>query len=278
MSDSDDTDILLLIPPNFFFNESNLNTSFDYNLFESKLQEKTITTSLCRSQNFESGEMDQSKCPDNSFEYRKFNTSPHAHLKSPNTSKLTEFPSSTPIDVYKSALENEKKVDSVEKYFSNISLKNKNAYPEPISIVEASRKVSPLSNLMRTPINRFQRYGEKQTEDDILKSLTSNRMSDWNTGVQRSTDKNDQLIDMNSIWQNEEEKMVSSILAKSTPIDNNLIKIGQLENIIESLRFQLNQYEAKHSETLKMEQTKNNALKHLHAANTRYNFTNLNTE
>lgn len=268
MSDSDDTDILLLIPPNFFFNESNLSTSLDYNLFESNLQEKTLTTSLCRSQQFQSSKMDSSNCHHSSFEYRKFpNHSSSAHFTSPSATRLTDFPSSTPIDVYKSMLGNEKKADEVEKYFSNISLRNKHSHSDPVSVIGSNRKISPSAAILRTPVDPFQNPGYIQ-EDDILKSLTSNRMSDWNAGIQKSADKNDKLIDMGTIWRHDGKRPHPSI-DKTFQNKDQQVQIEQLNNAIDSLRLQLKQSEAKYIEAFKMEQSKNDALKHLHAANVR---------
>lgn len=278
MSDSDDTDILLLIPPDFFVNESNFNASIDYNLFESKLQEKTLTTTLGLSQNSGTNRMDplnsslrsfhtpHSKCHHQSLEYRRFDrVSPVTQFTSPSAARFTDFPSSTPFGIQKSHSCDDRGIGEVDRHFGSLSLGNR---IEPI-VSDAIRKMSPSSNFPKSPADNFHRYTSKPTEDDILKSFSSNRMTDWSSGLQKSAEKNERLIDMTAVWAKEENKLNASTSNKVQQESDSQLIIKQLERTVENLQSQLRQCEAKYSDAQKMELSKNDALKHLHAANAR---------
>lgn len=280
MSDSDDTDILLLIPPDFFVNESKLNSSIDYNLFESKLQEKTLTTSLGCSRNSGTNKMDplnsslrsfhtpHSRCHHQSLEYRRFDrVSPVTQFTSPSAARFTDVPSSTPFGIHKSHSCDDRGIGEVDRHFSSVSLGNR---MEPMLLPDAIGNMNPSSHFPKSPAdNNLQRYSSKPTEDDILKSLTSNRMTDWNSGLLKSAEKSERLIDMTAMWGKEENKLNASASNKVQQESDSQLRIKQLERTVETLQSRLRQCEAKHSDAQKMEHSKNDALKHLHAANAR---------
>lgn len=311
MSDSDDTDILLLIPPDFFLTEAN--ASLNYDSFQSQLRERTCANASDRLifeqsvQHSVKHPMDPSKsyftptkprCEHQSFANRKYDRpSPHiaASFSSPyDSSKMYNLPSSTPYTASKSHLQYSsppKKHDSlvldrVDRYLGKCSIdesKRSGDTAVRTSLVERRSDVGTLAHdssatkkVIETPANHIQRYVPKSTEDDILNSLVSNKMSDWNSGLQKSMTQNDeQLISLASVWDDDERVKCDAVTTAATAaaatnvLQEQELRIRQCERTIQNLQSQLKQYQDKCSDAIKMDQTKNDALARLHETNSR---------
>lgn len=297
MSDSDDTDILLLIPPDFFFTESNLNKSLNYDLFESNLQVDSVSNIIDSSTN-NSKQMDPysnykptfltpktTKNFQEQFEYKKYETaspSMQTILHSPQSSgKCFDYKatSSTPINKpnseFKTLTLSPKNdgliLEEIDGFLEQCSIENaqKNAY-DATKMNTPSRATAvqrPENTSINSMPSNFKRYLPKSTEDDILNGLVGRKMTDWNSGLQKSQTQNDQLISLASVWNNDEHYSHS---VNYTALNEEQLRRRQCERSIQNLQIQLKQYEEKYSDAIKMDQTKNEALAKLHETNKRY--------
>lgn len=302
MSDSDDTDILLLIPPDFFLTEAN--ASINYESFQSQLKERTyanasdpltfdqsVQQSVQRSMDSSKSYFTptKSKCDQQSFAYRKYErNSPHnvtSFSSSYDTSKLYNLPSSTPYIAPRSQLQYSsppKKHDSLvldrfDRYLAKCSIdENKRASDPGLRTSEAAaaaRESGATRKVIDQPAQHIQRYAAKPTEEEILNSLVSNKMSDWNSGLQKSTTQHDeqQLISLAKVWDGDDRGKCAAATTSTTSnaLQEQELRIRQYERTIQNLQTQLKQYQDKCSDAIKMDQTKNEALARLHETNSR---------
>lgn len=309
MSDSDDTDILLLIPPDFFLTEAN--ASLNYNSFQSQLKERThanasdpltfehsvncpVKHSMDSSKSYFTPT--KSKCEQPSFAYRRYDRpSPHGStsFSTPyDSSKLYNLPSSTPYTVarpqqqYSSPPKKHDSLvlDGVDRYLRKCTIDQpKRTSDAEVRTTLTERRSNAgttahdstvASKVIEPSAQHIQRYASKPTEDDILNSLVSNKMSDWNAGLQKSMTQNDeQLISMASVWEDDErvkcDVVSSTAAAANNALQEQELRIRQYERTIQNLQTQLKQYQDKCSDAIKMDQTKNEALARLHETNSR---------
>lgn len=301
MSDSDDTDILLLIPPNFFLTEAN--ASLNYDSFQSQLKEKTFANAsdpLIYTHSVK-GSMDSSKsyftpskwrCEQSSYANRKYDQpNPQAaQMKSSPFAPTKLFPSSTPYVAPRPHLPYStppKKHDSlmlerVDRYLGECTIdENRRASDVQVrsSLVErrsiagaTENDSSGTKHMIETQGQHIQRYASKPTEDDILNSLVSNKMSDWNSGLQKSMTQNDEaLISLGSVWNGDDRGKCDAATTTTSNIafQEQELRIRHYERTIQNLQTQLKQYQDKCSDAIKMDQTKNEALARLHEDNSR---------
>lgn len=308
MSDSDDTDILLLIPPDFFLTEAN--ASLNYNSFQTQLKERTYANAsdpLISEQSVQQSvnrSMDtsksyytptKSKCEQHSYAYRKYDRpSPSvvtSLFSSPHDSSKY-LPSSTPYVASRSHLQYSsppKKHDSlvldgVDRYLRKCTIdETKRASDTEVrpTLVDRRSDVATMTHdssatkkVIEPSAQHIQRYAPKPTEDDILNSLVSNKMPDWNSGLQKSMMQNDEpLISLASVWDDDERAkcdVVSTTAAAATnALQEQELRIRHYERTIQNLQTQLKQYQDKCSDAIKMDQTKNEALTRLHETNSR---------
>lgn len=136
-----------------------------------------------------------------------------------------------------------------------------------------AHNLSATKKVNDAPAQHIQRYTSKPTEDDILNSLVSNKMSDWNSGLQKSMTQNDeQLISLAAVWDGDERGKSDAVATTTTTtnaIQEQELRIRQYERTIQNLQTQLKQYQDKCSDAIKMDQTKNEALARLHETNSR---------
>lgn len=298
MSDSDDTDILLLIPPNFFLTEAN--ASLNYDSFQSQLKEKNYTNasdpliydhSVKRSMDSSKSYFTptKSRCEQPSFAYRKYDQPCPQAAASFSSPATKSFPSSTPYLAPRTHLPYSsppKKHDSlmlerVDRYLGKCTIdENRRADDVQVrpSLVErrsdagaTQHDSSATKHMIETQAQHIQRYASKPTEDDILNSLVSNKMSDWNSGLQKSMTHNDEaLISLASVWNGDDRgKCDAAATTTNNAFQEQELRIRQYERTIQNLQTQLKQYQDKCSDAIKMDQTKNEALARLHEDNSR---------
>lgn len=302
MSDSDDTDILLLIPPNFFLTEAN--ASLNYDSFQSQLKEKThanasdpliynhsVKRSMDSSKSYFTPT--KSRCEQPSFAYRKYDQpcpQAAASFSSPSiASKL--FPSSTPYLAPRAHLSypsppkkhDPLMLDRVDRYLGKCTIEE-NRRPSAAEVRHSlderrsdaglpAHDTSATKHMIETPGQHIQRYASKPSEDDILNSLVSNKMSDWNSGLQKSMTQNDEgLISLASVWNGDDRGKCDAVTTTTTnnAFQEQELRIRQYERTIQNLQTQLKQYQDKCSDAIKMDQTKNEALARLHEDNSRW--------
>lgn len=273
MSDSDDTDFLLLIPPNFFIADPNLDDSLSYKLFESRLQiddmenysnDKSLTHRCCANTSFSTP---TSKAIVDQFSYQKY-VNPNGSFNScftPNTTnKCSERISPAKVNVPLWVNTCHPKSPPYEAHVAAAGgvLTEIDTYLEKCSINQASNGCDRLngSTLLSTP-----KHCDSRTRADIVHNLSAKKMSQWDAGIRKSMDQNDQLINMANVWDGREPS--SDLMAE---LEEEKLKRRQCERSIQSLQNQLRQCQSKYSDAIKMDQSKNEAMAKLHQTNSRY--------
>lgn len=255
MSDSDDTDILLLIPPNFFLTETNLNESPNYEMFRSNLEEQRPLKSAIR---LSPGHLDKS-----SSSLTNRNQSQCVHL-----SHSKDYSTTTPSCQLKYRPFNEPSPSSVnvsqlQRSFERLNCISSNdvinaMYDESEKLAAHRRSSSPLRRLGNTG---HELMGERAA------SLGSQKMSDWRTGSE-ATRNQDHLISLTNVWNNKNQDLKST-LNHSTELEEERLRRRQCERNIALLQSQLNQCQNKFTDVIKMDQAKNDTLTKLHNTNSR---------
>lgn len=204
-----------------------------------------------------------------------------------------DLPTSTPCVASRSTLHystSPKKHDShvldrVDRYLAKCSIDEKRVSDSEMRTSMGGGAI-PKKMVETSSAQQIQRYEPKPTEDDILNSLTSNKMSDWSTGLHKSMTKEDNpLINLASVWDgNERGKSEAATLTTTTKttmttdkLQEQELRIRQYERTIQNLQTQLKQYQNKCSDAIKMDQTKNEALARLHESNSRWVLMSENT-
>lgn len=271
MSDSDDTDFLLLIPPNFFITDPNLDDSLSYERFETHLHSADMDqysydkplTRKCHGNN--SFSTPSSKVAVDPFSYQKY-TNPNGSFNScytPNTTnRYSERTSPAKLAMPLSVDTFQPK--SPQPYGSRMDgsvLGEIDNYLEKCSISQTEKFNG--STLLSTPKHSDGRSKSMQT--DIMHSLSAKKMSQWDAGIRQSLDHNDQLISMANVWDGKERS--SDLMAE---LEEEKLRRRQCERSIQSLQNQLRQCQSKYSDAIQMDQSKNEAMAKLHQTNSRW--------
>lgn len=248
MSDSDDTDILLLIPPNFFLTETN--ESPNYEMFRSNLEQPTVKSSGLSPRRFDKSAnqstnilLSQSKdlfVTPPQLKYRPYNE------PSPAMSNLTHL----------SHCNRSYERPNLPTCLGNVpTCLGSTEYDSTAKCVPNRRSSSPLR---RSNINR---------EFERIDSLSSKKMSDWKTSVDEPR-QHDDLVSLTNVW-NENLDFKGTTTSRSTELDEERLKRRQCERNISLLQSQLNQYQNKFTDVIKIDQAKNDTLAKLHDTNSR---------
>lgn len=275
MSDSDDTDILLLIPPNFFLTNTNLDESLNYDLFQSHLQTRTMENySADKAMHYNSYSMNP--CSKDSFstptsksmidqlKYQKY-TNP-----SPNTSNtFTPNSKTSPISYGKPYAEQIRRKLSpaqYDKHSDDVVLDEIDDYLEKCHFDQSTNSFDKMkqqhdirANIFSTPKQQL-----KPLQTEIVTNLSSKKMSEWDAGLQKSMNQNDQLISLANVWQQKEQTSEFS-----AEFEEEKLRRRQCERSNQNLQNQLQQCQSKYSDAIKMDQTKNEAMARLHSTNSR---------
>lgn len=118
------------------------------------------------------------------------------------------------------------------------------------------------STLLSTPKHCDGRTRPLQT--DIVHNLSAKKMSEWDAGVRKSMDQNDQLISMANVWDGKEQS--SDLMGE---LEEEKLRRRQCERSIQSLQNQLRQCQSKYSDAIRMDQSKNEAMAKLHQTNSK---------
>lgn len=313
MSDSDDTDILLLIPPNFFLTETSLNESLDYNLFESDLKEKYLSPSvqakICDQVECHSSQMEPTSIHRDSFltpksknvadqlRYRRYNEiSPGFTTNLTPTSALKSYTaaSSTPFSVGHVASsystpscaargDNSTVLKEIDQYLDKCRLSDTRsslgrAKQSRVSFTPQKlfasdelpmERVPPIHSETKKSLSaaNVAISSMHSPQDDVSKSIAANKMSDWNVGMDVLTKQDDHLINLASIWSDDNLVKRSNETAAS---EEEQLRKRQSDRTIQNLQRQLQLYQEKYSDAIKIDQTKNEALARLHETNSRF--------
>lgn len=229
MSDSDDTDILLLIPPNFFLTETN--ESPNYEMFRSNLEQQTVKSSLSPRR------FDKSSNQSTSF---LMSQSKDLFVTPP---KLQYRPYNEPSPAIS--------LSHCNRSFERIGMTE---YDSTGKCVPNRRSSSPLR---RSNINRdFER----------VENLSSKKMSDWKTSVDEPRPADD-LVSLTNVWNTNLD--FRNTATHSTEFEEERLRRRQCERNISILQSQLNQYQNKFTDVIKIDQAKNDTLAKLHDTNSR---------
>lgn len=286
MSDSDDTDILLLIPPNFFLTETNLNESpTNYEMFRSNLEQaqpikpttvvtrsspgnqpnKSITQSSSVQQLLH-GSKDGYAVPTTplshyQLKYRPYSEGPCQSSASANNMSRFHRSCEAPLHYIGSAEALNSMYDESEKLLAN------------------SRSSS--SPLRPRPTTTNANFGMEFPSERVA-CLSSKKMSDWKMSQEPTTTtamataatatairkQDDELINLTNVWNSNLD--FKSNTNASSELEEERLRRRQCERNIALLQTQLNQYQNKFSDIIKIDQAKNDTLSKLHNTNSRY--------
>lgn len=243
MSDSDDTDILLLIPPNFFLTESHLNESPNYEMFRSSLEQPGRRASLsprrCDKSANQSHSLVLSQSKDlfttpPQLKYRPYNeASPTMNIS--NFHRSSERLNCMGMNELATG-----RYEVVDRHMPN------------------RRSSSPIARA-NTSIN-------KEFQGESVGHLSSKKMSEWKWSDEPRN--HDELISLTNVWNNNLD--FKSTVNHSTELEEEKLRRRQCERNISLLQSQLNQYQNKFSDVIKIDQAKNDTLAKLHDTNSRW--------
>lgn len=236
MSDSDDTDILLLIPPNFFLTETNESPSYD--MFRSNLEQPVIKSSLSPRRHDKSTNCLLSHSKDlfvtpPQLTYRPYNE-PSPTMNVSHCSRSIEF----------------ERLDCIGSTDYDRS---------PEKCTPNRKSSSPL----RRPHNLNRDINDRI---DRVDSLSSKKMSDWKSNVDVPRQYED-LVSLNNVWNNNLDFRNTN--SHSTELEEERLRRRQCERNISNLQSQLNQYQNKFTDVIKIDQSKNDTIAKLHSTNSR---------
>lgn len=255
MSDSDDTDILLLIPPNFFLTETHLNDSPNYEMFRTNLEHRPIKPIL----------------------------SPRKSAEKPTTQSMNVLLShskdllSTPPQLkYRPYYDTSPTVNisNFNRSFERLNCIGLNDVSNAACNIESDkamahrRSSSPLGRTLKSNTA----YLNKEYSTERIGNLSSRRMSDWKTNTEDTRNPDDNLIGLNNVWNDNLDFKAAPTAAYSTELEEERLKRRQCERNISLLQSQLNHYQSKFSDVIKMDQAKNDTLSKLHSTNSRWGF------
>lgn len=240
MSDSDDTDILLLIPPNFFLTETHLNESPNYEMFRSNLEQRTGKITL--SPRHYEKPANQSTNYQLSHSKELFSTPPQLKYRPYNeaspTMNISNFQRSFERMNDAAAASTAMHCEDTERILPN------------------RRSSSPLGRTNPTNSREFERIG----------NLSSRKMSDWKASNDEPR-KHDDLISLTNVWSKNID--IKSTTHHSNELEEERLRRRQCQRNISLLQTQLNQYQNKFTDVIKIDQAKNDTLAKLHDTNSR---------
>ncbi|KAJ6633474.1 Centrobin [Pseudolycoriella hygida] len=265
MSDSDDTDVLLLIPPDFFLADTGSSSEELVNDRNCKTNNLTELISPCR-RSYNSkravGNLVNGQCSAS----RKINfekTSPSSVDK-----PLVQMYHSTPkFDRFSSADCGKRKDDFIQEIDNH--LQNTNGLAANVDVkklaVDTIKKHNSLLEGRRLDYQENDRnlgYGSGGTETYNKFS----RLSDWRNDVNRSIEMrknmgvNDTLLSLNEIWD-------ASGKTESATVHEERTRREHCEKTIQVLQSKLTEYQQKIAVAIKVDKTKDEALKRLSETN-----------
>lgn len=242
MSDSDDTDILLLIPPNFFLTETNLNESPNYNMFRSNLEQRPA----------------------------KVSASPRRHDKSANQStnillsQNKDLFTTPPQLKYRPYNEPSPAMNfsNLHRSFERLNCIATNEYNDTDKCTPNRQFSSPFQKSNTMNVNR-------ECAGEMVGNLSSKKMSDWKTNSYEPR-QTDDLVSVTNVWNdNFDFRRTTTTTNHSTELEEEKLKRRQCERNISLLQSQLNQYQNKFTDVIKIDQAKNDTLAKLHDTNSR---------
>lgn len=291
MSDSDDTDILLLIPPDFFLTEQSIDDSLSYELFQSTLQGSAmrpiattansgnLTNKYMYGMDSHCSEHCTTSPPKNlsdQFKYKRY-SAPSSILSDPHASHYsnrcsdptssTPYRASAPILIESTPKKNDGKVlQEIDSFLDKCSL-NQNRSSPYRKTYDSQTKIDA-AGIHTSDFNTPQQYRSekvepKSLEKEIVTNLSATKMSEWNSGLKNH---DEQLINLAKIWELSEKKNLSS---DSAELEEERLRRRQCERSIQNLQQQLQQYQSKYSDAIKLDQTKNEAMARLHSTNSK---------
>lgn len=279
MSDSDDTDILLLIPPNFFLTETDLNESpTNYEMFRSNLEQSqpikpTITAvtrsspgnqsnkSITQSQNVQQllhGSKDGYPVPttpsNHHLMHRPYSDGPCISSSSINNMSRFHQSCDAPLCYSGSAEALDSMYDDSEKLLANARSSSSPLRPRP--------KITNANVGMECSSER-------------IACLSSRKMSDWKMSQEPSAataaatrKQDDKLINLTNVWNSNLDFKGNT--NATNELEEERLRRRQCERNIAMLQTQLNQYQNKFSDIIKIDRAKNDTLSKLHNTNSRY--------
>lgn len=309
MSDSDDTDILLLIPPDFFVAESNLEESFKYdrpdasNIIQSIITTPKRGTSKNILVNGNSTQMDRDASnygtsPSISNSLKKRNTwsgLDTCHLQSGDTIEaasrvLREFNSvreteiKTPVKI-----NDDNYLREIDDYLagytsSGSKLRDVNAILSsngitPLSFTDGERKCGR-SKAMEIPLKDSCSAVANPSICDhvsthvaaseaVARNLDGGRMSDWSMALHHQSNVKHDEQLVNLNEIWDADGRNEKIAISTVDIHEEQLRRRQCERQIQSLQRQNKEYQEKFSVAIKIDQTKNEALARLHETNSK---------
>ncbi|XP_031641275.1 myosin-13 [Contarinia nasturtii] len=238
MSDSDDTDILLLIPPNFFLTETHLNESTSYDMFRTNLEQRTVKSTVSPRHNEKTTNQSNNCLLSQSKDL----------FMSPSQLKYRPYTEPDPTI----------NMSHLHRSFERINCIGSNEYVDADLCRPPNRRSSsPLRKLNYSHVHRD--YGKERIGD-----LSSKKMSDWKFGVDEPR-QHDDLISLTNVWNNNLD--FRSTTHQSTEFEEEKLRRRQCERNISLLQSQLNQYQNKFTDVIKIDQAKNDTLAKLHDTN-----------
>lgn len=290
MSDSDDTDILLLIPPDFFVAETQLNESLKYDRCDvGRVAHPTKATPKRKSPknilvNGRSTEMDRNankKSPSCGSPLRKQcavvgtrdchrqnvnasatketvdATKAKTPVKSSNDSYLKEIDSY--LAGYSSDGQKLRDVNSilVSNGITPLAFSEKKQRCDHSSVARASKPID--SYLSEANVSRNEQIARAAGNEALARSFDGARMSDWNFALHGNRE---QLINMNDVWCDEP-------IPASADIQEEQLRRRQCERQVQNMQNQIKEYQEKISVAIKIDQTKNAELAKLHETNSK---------
>lgn len=246
MSDSDDTDILLLIPPNFFLTESHLNESPNYEMFRSSLEQParkaTLSPRRCDKAANQSNNVLLSQSKD------LFTTPPQL--------KYRPYSESSPT----------MNISNFHRSCERLNCMGTNELASGM-YEDFDRYQDHRHRRSSSPIARANTSIGKEFRGENVTHLSSKKMSEW----KRCGDEpriHDDLISLTNVWNNNLD-FKSTATHSNTELEEERLRRRQCERNISLLQSQLNQYQNKFSDVIKIDQAKNDTLAKLHDTNSR---------
>lgn len=308
MSDSDDTDILLLIPPDFFISEPNLKETVDYSLIEKIVQKENLSRineldKVCNRSNFY--EMDPKRNPlyltpkSQSFSTKQFEYKCYEEKSPGGQSAFTVATSERQWDPINSTPKRDfKQPKFVAEPLSEIQKKNdgnildeidqylgRHQYGTPK--LKDSSKFYSSSELPSHYTPKASSTNPQFTSSSAIPKQTENSNSSKFSFKEKSqtdevltgligTKMSDWSLGLqqNSSVPNEALINLNKVweaedLGEPKSLDEERLRCRQYERTIQSLQSQLKQYQEKYSDAIKIDKTKNEALARLHDTNSK---------
>ncbi|XP_037026368.1 ERC protein 2 isoform X1 [Bradysia coprophila] len=268
MSDSDDTDVLLLIPPDFFLADTG-SSSEGVSAIENSSKTKTVTelvSPCCRksTSKLEPCKRYSNQCTiDHPFNFGN----KQSRENSFDTSQM--YHSTPKIDRFSSADYGKPKDDFIKEIDTHLQNTNGTASGTNGDVkrlaVEAIKKHNSLLESRKVDYTESDRnFGYASGGADPYNKFS--RLSDWRNDVNRSSEMkkclggNDTLLSLNEIWD-------ASGKTESATVHEERTRREHCEKTIQILQSKLTEYQQKIAVAIKVDRTKDEALKRLSETN-----------